>query len=462
MRRLVCVSNRVMTSRKAAQAGGVAVALSDIMQSTRGLWFGWSGEIEDGPGQVDIAADDGGATLATLPMTRQEHEGFYLGYSNAVLWPVFHNRIDLAKFEAGTFESYVQFNRKVAAALAPLLRPDDIIWVHDYHFIPLAQDLRRLGARNPMGFFLHITMPPAEAYLAIPEHRLLSSALSNYDLIGLQTSRDVANTARCLEASVAGERMPDGKIRIGDRMPVFDSFPIGIKPSDFLLKKKNTGAPVQDPRRVLGVDRLDYTKGLPQKFRAFQRFLEKYPEHRRAVVLTQIAAPTRGEVNAYSNIRKDLERVSGAVNGTYGDLDWVPVQYIHRATARRKLGDIYRSAAVALVTPLADGMNLMAKEYVAAQDPENPGVLILSQFAGAAEQLQTALLINPHHRDEVADALHRALAMDRLERVQRHTAMMASVVAENSDVWWRSFIDRLGRIATARCAQSVSASGLAM
>ncbi len=445
MSRLVCVSNRVMTSREAAQAGGVAVAMSDVMQSTRGLWFGWSGEIDAAPGQVLVATDAGGATLATLPMTPDDHEGFYLGYSNSVLWPVFHNRVDLAKFEFGYFDSYARFNRKAAGALAPLLRRDDVVWVHDYHFLPLAQELRRLGVRNPIGFFLHITMPPVEAYLAIPEHKALSVALADYDLIGLQTSRDVTNALRCLEVSTGGEALSDGKIRIGERTPVLDAFPIGIAPEFFSPKpkKKTIEASAQGQRRVLGVDRLDYTKGLPQKFRAFQRFLEKYPEHRRSVVLTQIAAPTRGEVGAYSNIRRDLERVSGAVNGTYGDLDWVPVQYIHRATARRKLGDIYRSAAVALVTPLADGMNLMAKEYMSAQDPDDPGVLVLSQFAGAAEQLRLALLVNPHDREAVADALHRALAMGRQERMRRRAGMVKTIVAESSEAWWRGFVEQL-------------------
>jgi trehalose 6-phosphate synthase len=436
-----------MTSRKAAQAGGVAVALSEVMTSTKGLWFGWSGEIADEPADVALETDRQGVTLATLAMTPVEHESFYLGYANSVLWPVFHNRLDLAKFDAGYFDGYVGFNRRAAEALAPLLRPDDIIWVHDYHFLPLAGELRKLGVRTPIGFFLHIKMPPVEAYLAIPEHRALSTALSHYDLVGVHTSRDVQNALACMAESAGAQLLGGGRVRIAGRSVTFDNFPIGIDANFFKPKRLDTKQAAPGPTRILGVDRLDYSKGLPQKFRAFRRFLEIHPEHHRAVVLTQIAAPTRDAVGAYTSIRRELEQLSGAVNGAYGDLDWVPAQYIHRAATRRRLPEIYRSAAVALVTPLSDGMNLMAKEYVAAQNPQDPGVLILSQFAGSAEQMQKALIVNPHDIGEMADAIHRALAMSRDERMTRHAALMTSIEAESSEWWWRRFVSALRDVA---------------
>jgi trehalose 6-phosphate synthase len=433
-----------MTARKAAQAGGVAVVLSDVMRATRGLWFGWSGEIRADPA-VSIATDERGVTLATLPMTRDEHDGFYLGYSNSVLWPVFHNRLDLARFDPSYFETYAAFNCKVAAALAPLLRRDDVIWVHDYHFMLLAQELRKLRVRNRIGFFLHVTMPPPEAYLAIPEHREISAALSAYNLIGLQTAHDVTNALRCLYESV-GAQCDDGTtVRAGYGTTAIDCFPIGIDAGYFAPRKADPAVEAGNAIRILGVDRLDYSKGLPQKFSAFQHFLEKYPGHKRKVVLTQIAAPTRESVGAYKSIRKELESLSGSINGAHGDLDWVPVQYIHRAIARRKLGEIYRSAKVALVTPLCDGMNLMAKEYVASQHPADPGVLVLSKFAGAAEQLNEALLVNPHNADEIADALHQALTMDLEERKYRHAAMLKIIQSQSSEMWFHSFVDRLRR-----------------
>jgi trehalose 6-phosphate synthase len=439
-----------MTARKAAQAGGVAVALSDVMRATGGMWFGWSGDIspetpeQEEPEAVTILRDPRGGTLATLPVTESEHEGFYLGYSNSVLWPVFHNRLDLAKFEPGHYEVYSAFNRRVAKALAPLLMPDDLIWVHDYHFLPLAQELRNLGVQNRIGFFLHIAMPPPEVYLAIPQHRALSDALSFYNLVGLQTKHDTRNAFRCLHESVSAVRLDGDDVRINNRTFAIANFPIGIDPEFFKPSRATTALDGGGLIRAVGVDRLDYSKGLPQKFRAFKRLLEVHPEHVCKVQLTQIAAPTRESVGAYNSIRKELERLSGSVNGAFGDLDWVPVQYIHRASPRRKLPDIYRSARVALVTPLCDGMNLMAKEYVAAQDPADPGVLVLSQFAGAAEQLRAALIVNPHDIDGMAAALHQALMMELPERVQRHRAMMHSIETDGCERWWRSFVKRLG------------------
>ena len=444
MSRVVLVSNRVMDLRKAAQAGGVAVALADIVRTRSALWFGWSGETMP-PEAADTVSREG--RIATVPLTASDYEGYYLGYANSVLWPVFHNRLDLAQFEAGFFERYMAVNSRLAALLQPMLRPDDIIWVHDYHLIPFATELRKRGVANPIGFYLHIPFPPWQTFMAIPEHQQLARALSAYDLIGLQTKADVGNFVTYLENGVYGRIVPDGRIRLFDRLVSVASFPVGIDVEEFAEAKRDAGLVQarQSVSRIIGIDRLDYTKGLPQKFKAFGKLLEKYPQYRRQVVLTQIAPPTREDVEAYASIRGQLETLAGSINGRFGELDWVPIHYIRRSTPRRRLADIYRSSRICMVTPLRDGMNLVAKEYVAAQDPADPGVLILSQFAGAAEEMGEALIVNPYSIDDTADVIRAALEMDHAERQARHAALMAAVRKHDAAAWAQSFLAHLTR-----------------
>jgi trehalose 6-phosphate synthase len=443
MSRVVLVSNRVLDLRKAAQAGGVAVALAAIARSRSVLWFGWNGEIK---ASEETGAVERDGRIVSVPLSPVEHERFYLGYSNSVLWPVFHNRLDLAEFEAGYFEQYVGVNRRFAALLQPMLQPDDIIWVHDYHLIPLAVELRELGVPNRIGFYLHIPFPPWQTFMAIPEHEQLARSLAAYDLIGLQTRADVSNLIDYMANGVFGSIVSDGRIRLFDRLITVASFPIGINLADF-AKTRRDASLVQGRgvSRIIGVDRLDYTKGLPQKFKAFGRFLEKYPQYRRQVVLTQIAPPTREDLEAYLGIRRQLESLAGSINGRFGELEWVPIHYIHRSTPRRRLTGIYRSSAIGMVTPLRDGMNLVAKEYVAAQDPENPGVLMLSRFAGAAEELAEALIVNPYNIEATSDVIRVALEMSIDERRARHQALMTVIEKRDIDHWCRTFLAALDR-----------------
>jgi trehalose 6-phosphate synthase len=452
--RVVLVSNRVVDLSKAAQAGGVAVVLADVLRERDGLWFGWSGKIDEPSNrrhQRHIRSSASG-NMATLNLSQQEFDEYYLGYSNSVIWPVFHNRLDLAKFDAGFYQRYVDVNERFARELEPLLQPDDTIWIHDYHLIPLAEALRRRGVENPIGFFLHIPVPPAQTFLAIPEHEALAKMLSAYDLIGLQTRTDVANFIKFLEESVAGRIVQDGRIRVFDRLLSVKSFPVGIMPDDF-----TDLGPAEPDReaemgimRAIGVDRLDYTKGLPQKFAAFGRFLEKYPDYRSKVILTQIAPPTRETVEAYTDIRTSLEGLTGKINGLYGELDWMPIHYIHRSAPRKRLTKIYRSSRIGLFTPLRDGMNLVAKEYIAAQNKDDPGVVILSRFAGAAEQLDDALIVNPYNLEEVADAIHRAIEMGQTERIARHERLLSKISTYNAAAWTRSFLSTLETVAAKR------------
>lgn len=450
-----------MELRKAAQAGGVAVAVADLLRTRPGLWFGWNGKIADDAEKIDTPGITGskvagGNMLATLPLSPDEHRDYYLGYSNSVLWPVFHNRLDLARFEAGFYTRYKGVNKRFARALKTLIRPDDIVWIHDYHLIPLGAELRRAGISNPIGFYLHIPVPPSQAFLAIPEHRELARALAAYDLIGLQTHGDVANLIQFLEDSVSGRILQDGRISAFDQRLAIESFPVGINAESFAsaspaasLVQSTDGA-----QRIIGVDRLDYSKGLPQKFRAFGQFLEKYPEYRRNVVLTQIAPPTRESVEAYTDIRQTLEALSGKINGMFGELDWVPIHYIYRSAPRDKLRDIYRASRIGLFTPLRDGMNLVAKEYVAAQDPADPGVPILSRFAGAAEQLVDALIVNPYDIEEMAEAIRTALLMEQPERIDRYQRMMAVIRAYDSATWSASFLATLEAAANERSREA--------
>ena len=445
MSRVVLVSNRVLDLSKAARAGGVAVVLANIVRTRKAMWFGWNGEVTAAD-QTDVVEREG--PIATAPLSEIEYARYYLGYANSVLWPVFHNRLDLAKFEAGFFEHYVETNRRLAALLQPLLRVDDIILIHYHHLIPFAGELRRRGVSNPIGFYLHIPFPPWQTFMAVPEHRELARMLTAYDLIGVQTQADVANLLDYMSNGVDGRIVPDGRVRVFERLVSIASFPVGIDMTDFAKAKRSASlAQARSPvSRIIGVDRLDYTKGLPQKFKAFGRLLDMCPHHQRKVVLTQIAPPTRESVEAYSDIRHELETLAGSINGRLGDLDWVPIHYICRSTPRRRLGDVYRSSRVCMVTPLRDGMNLIAKEYVAAQDTADPGVLILSKFAGAAEQMTAALVVNPYSIEETAEAIRAALEMTLTERCERHGALLAGLQKHDAAAWSQSFLEHLKRL----------------
>jgi trehalose 6-phosphate synthase len=434
------VSNRVIDFDALTQAGGVSVAIYEALERYKGFWFGWSGKIEEDEAATSsdpVTTEVGNHTTVTVPLTAEDYNDYYLGYSNSVLWPVFHNRLDLAQFEAGYYARYVAVNQKFADQLAPLIEPGDIIWVHDYHLLPLAIELRRRGIENPIGYFLHIPVGPAQALLAIPEHRELARALGAYDLIGVQTPADVRNLIDFLQQSVFGRLLPSGRIRVVGAELDIGCFPVGIDPAEFSGPAAIEQNDNPDLTRIIGIDRLDYTKGLPQKFRAFGKFLEENPEYRKRIVLSQFAPPTRESVEAYADIKSELESLSGSINGRYGELDWVPINYIHRSIPRAELKDVYRASHIGWVTPLMDGMNLVSKEYVVSQDPADPGVLILSRFAGAAAQLSDAVLVNPYDINDMTQALGTALKMPADERRARHAAV-AKVVRESDSATWSS------------------------
>ena len=452
-RRLVVVSNRVAATVEGVRAGGLAVALLDALKESGGVWFGWSGKVSDDTSLTTRQLERGRLESITVDLSQEEYEEYYNGFANRTLWPLFHYRIDLSAFDRDHYQGYIQVNQRFAHALKPLLKAGDLLWVHDYHLIAFGEELRRMGARQTMGFFLHIPFPPAEVLATLPVHDVLIRALFAYDVLGFQTETD----RHCFLEYVATE--VGGSVDAQGRATAFGStvetavFPIGIDAADFArsatskeakLHAKRMATVLRDRLAIVGVDRLDYTKGLPERFQAFARFLETYPENRGRVSYVQLAPPSRADVPEYVDIRHELEGLSGQINAEYSEFDWTPLRYINRSFSRRALAGIFRLSRVGLVTPLRDGMNLVAKEYVAAQSSRNPGVLVLSRFAGAARRnAEGALIVNPYDTQSVADALQSALGMSLSERKERWRSLIEGVRKNHVKAWRESFIKRL-------------------
>ncbi len=444
MGRLVAISNRTAAD-SGAKAGGLAVAVWDALKASGGLWAGWSGNIVQSEPAVRRESSEDGVSFLLMDLTEEEYQGYYLQYSNSTLWPVFHHRVDLAGFEGDAFEAYLAVNERLAGLVAADLQPTDIVWAHDYHFLPMAQSLRKAGWRGRTGFFLHIPFPTPDIFRALPEHAWLARAMCEYDLIGFQSESDRANFAHYLTDSCDADASEAPIYSAFGRKVRLGVYPIGIDAAAFEEATRSEDAKRAADRigtfldgrlLIIGVDRMDYSKGLPQRFEAVGELFENYPDLHGKVSVTQIATPSRTKVEEYRELRRELNQLAGQINGDYGDLDWIPLRYLARAYSREELAGLFRIARVGLVTPLRDGMNLVAKEYVMAQDPEDPGVLILSEFAGAAEQLSTALIVNPHDRRTLAETIHIALTMPLEERKARWQ-VLRDVVVEQDVAWWR-------------------------
>ena len=454
MSRLIVVSNRVSTpsTGPTAAGGGLAVAIQAALREYRGIWFGWSGKVtEQFTGHISLERQEG-VTTATIDLEEQDVEEYYNGYANRTLWPLFHFRIDLAEYERGFAGGYQRVNERFADTLYPLIEPDDIIWVQDYHLLPLGEELRKRGCENRIGFFLHIPWPPRRLLSTLPEAVDLVRTLFAYDLVGFHTDEWLQSFEDFVVAEMGAELEEHGCIRLGERKIRAIECPIGIDAEEFTALARTPRARLAFRQMrdsavgrdmIIGVDRLDYSKGLEERFLGYERFLREHPEERKEVFLLQIAPPSRDKVESYQKIRATLESLSGRINGAYSDLDWVPIRYVNQGYGRDLLAGVYRAAKIALVTPLRDGMNLVAKEFVAAQDPEDPGVLILSRFAGAAAQLTEAVLVNPYSAEEMSDAILMALRMPREERIRRWEKMYENVRTQDV-LWWRQrFTDAL-------------------
>ncbi len=454
MSRLIVISNRVAVPSKDANAnqGGLAVALLSALRDHGGIWFGWSGEtIERFTGDIHRVEGDG-VTTATIDLEEQDIDEYYNGYANRTLWPLFHYRVDLTEFERDFVGGYARVNERFAETVIPMVGPDDLIWVHDYHLIPLGQKLRERGVRNRLGFFLHTPWPPSRLLVSLPSHARLVESLFAYDVIGFHTADWLDSFHRYVVDMMDGTVGPGDLVTAKGRTVRAIVAPIGIDTAEFEAAAVSDEARFTKERMymsstgrslIVGVDRLDYSKGLRERFLGYERFLHNEPDRRGLVYLLQIAPPSREKVNTYQEIRADLDALSGRINGEYADMDWVPIRYVNQGYPRPQLAGIYRAARVALVTPLRDGMNLVAKEYIAAQDPADPGVLILSSFAGAAAQMKEAVLVNPYSAEELADAIATALAMPREERIRRWQALIDGVRREDVFWWCRLFLDAL-------------------
>jgi trehalose 6-phosphate synthase len=456
--RLIVVSNRVAVPSRdnGNQAGGLAVAVRSLLKRHGGIWFGWSGTVAADGDVTTRTFDRGELSYVVTDLSEADYQEYYNGFANRVLWPILHYRLDLAEYLRRDLSGYRRVNAHFAAHINDLLRPDDVIWVHDYHLIPLAKMLRDRGHRNRIGYFLHVPFPPPEILTALPNHEWLIPQLSAYDLVGFQTENDATNFARYLENECRLQKRGQLTYAAGERTVRVGVFPIGIETSQFgrLARRAARSSLVRGVvdslagrSMMIGVDRLDYSKGLAQRLDAFERFLALYPDWRGQVTYLQITPKSRSEIHEYAEMERTISEAAGRINGAYGEVAWTPIRYVNRAYSRTALAGLYRCARVGLVTPLRDGMNLVAKEYIAAQDAEEPGVLILSRFAGAAAECTAALLVNPYDPETVATSIAHALSMPLEERRSRHQELLRVISDNDLKSWGEVFLAALTKTA---------------
>src|SRR5438876_11334217 len=474
MNRLIVVSNRLPFALDSAgedlwtvtpAVGGLVSAIEPVLRERGGTWIGWPGipgEIPNEP--LAEATRDAGYNVVPVTLSETERDEFYYGYSNEVIWQLFHDLQNCCNFERAYWQAYKQVNERYADAIIRSAAPDDFIWVHDYHLMYVAQALRERSTSQNLSaltFFLHIPFPPYDIFAKLPQQWRLLRALLQFDLLGLQTRRDVRNFLQCVrrvmpdaEVLSRGEthviQFEKRKIRVG-HFPIgidFDSFENGAKSEAVAQKSQQLRDTFPACQLILGSDRLDYSKGIPERLRAFRTALERHPELRGRVVLIQVVVPSRVEIPRYHEFKQRIDRLVGDINGRFSTSTWLPVQYHFRCLDRDDLLAHYRACDIAFVTPLKDGMNLVAKDYCACRIEED-GALILSQFAGAAEQLKSgALLVNPYDVEQMADTILKSFHMNLAERGARMKRMRRIVRKENVFWWVDSFLRAGSQIGT--------------
>lgn len=473
--RLIVVSNRlplVLSQLEdgrweaSPSSGGLVSALVPVLQQHGGTWIGWPGTTDASDYQVRPALEqissNYGCTFKPVMLTRDDIERFYFGFSNEVIWPLFHDLFTNCNFDPAFWDSYRDVNQRFAQAVAEVDEPDATVWVHDYHLMSLAHDLRKLGLDFKTGFFLHTPFPPLEIFLKLPWRFNILRDLLEFDSIGFQTLRDRRNFLYCVRAlfnatvegtgSVVRLRVRDSledQSHKVDREISVGIFPIGIDydkvadmaaSDDVQARARTLRADLSDRKLILGVDRLDYTKGLLNRLDAFRHALRRYPSLRGKVNLVQHVVPSRKEIPDYRQLRLDMERLVSEINGEFTESGWIPIHYMFHSLSFPELIAYYVAADIALITSLKDGMNLVAKEFCAAKT-DNDGVLILSEFAGAAVQLQKgALLINPHDIDQTAERIYRAFQMSSEERHERMRMLRRIVRTQNVFRWADTFL----------------------
>lgn len=465
---LVVVSNRVArATANEPMTGGLAAALLPVVENSGAIWVGSSGRVRDGLQKDPFAEVEalGAGALALLDLPAAHYGGYYEGFANSALWPALHSRTDLIRASREDYQSYREVNVFMARALLRFRKPDTSFWIQDYHFLTLGAELRQLDVRQAIGFFLHTPWPARGIIESVPHHRDLVEAMLAYDLIGFQTEDDCANFTEYLETDL-GLHVKDGEVTSRYGISRLATFPIGIDVDKFAAHAvKATSHPdvsrlrrsLHGEKLAIGVDRLDYSKGLINRITAFDRMLTLQPSLSRSVSLLQIATPSRGAIEAYGNLQEQLAKLVSDVNGRHGEVDWTPIRYLNKGFSQTVLAGLYRTAQVGVVTPLHDGMNLVAKEYVAAQNANDPGVLVLSKFAGAANELDAALLVNPNDIDGMARTIATALSMPLLERRMRWEAMMKKLRAGTIQQWFADFIEALEETRAAREKKAIVA-----
>jgi len=455
---LLVISNRLPDMRSAepvdrvrrTNVGGLVSALEPILGARNGLWLGWGGRVVPDAEEPSHGVDEGSPPLAWFDYKQSWLRDYYNGFCNATLWPLFHSFPSRVFIDEATWRSYVDVHEVFAEAALRHASPSDTIWVHDYHLLLLGRALRARGHRGRIGFFLHIPFPSLDVLEMLPWARDIVDGMLDFDLVGFHTPGYVGNFLSCA-GSLLGSRCGPALVEHRGHFTRVGSFPIGIFPESFqetpdpslVQEIEDLTRSLGSAKLVLGVDRLDYTKGIPERLVAFGRLLELFPEWRGKVSLIQISVPSRADVPEYREQRAEVEGIVGRLNGQFGEAHWVPIRYLYRGYSRPHLSQLYRAARVGYVTPLRDGMNLVAKEYVAAQDPKDPGVLLLSQFAGAAVEMKDAILTNPYWADGMARDLDRALRMPLDERKTRHARSLAIVERTTAQSWAVSFLDAL-------------------
>ena len=450
---LVVVSNRI-ARRKASEpmTGGLAAALLPVVEKSGAIWVGSSGRLCNGNAEPSAEIEPlGTGALALLDLPAAHYGGYYEGFANSALWPAMHSRPDLIRATRDNYISYREVNAYMARALLRFSKGDTVFWVHDYHFLALGAELRGLGVEAPIGFFLHTPWPACNVIGGVPHARELIEAMLAYDLIGFQTEEDCENFLSCVQKEL---QVPvhDGIVLTSRGRTRAAVFPIGIDVDLFAqYAAKSSSHPdvsrlrrsLDGERLAIGVDRLDYSKGLIHRIRALDKMWSAHPALLRTASFLQIATPSRGAIEAYGNLQNEVAKLVSDVNGRHGEIDWTPIRYLNKGYGQAVLAGLYRTAEVGVVTPLQDGMNLVAKEYVAAQNPNDPGVLVLSKFAGAANELDAALLVNPHDIDGMAKTIATALTMPLTERRLRWEAMMAKLRRRTIRQWFSDFVEEL-------------------
>jgi len=466
-KRLIVVSNRlpIVISKENNQwgiqpgSGGLITALTPILKENKSLWVGWPGTGGKAPVQklLDQFGSEQGYKLVGIPLTQQEIERYYWGFSNGTLWPLLHDLLGYCKFNLEDWQTYVAVNKKFAQAIKKLTEKNDIIWIHDYQLSMVGHFLKKLKVRQPLAYFHHIPFPSLDLLRRLPWKTEYTKALLAFDLLGFQTLRDRRNfvntvTSLISEASILQRQRNFTLIKYGERIIQARNLPISIDFNEF--NNAAHSPEVQDAawylhenlherQLMLGIDRLDYTKGIPERFLAFELALEKYPELKQKISLLQVVVPSRTLDPYYQKLKEQLEQMTGRINARFGDAGWIPIHYIFRSLDNTQLIAHYRTSEIAFITPLRDGMNLVAKEYCACS-VENNGVLILSEFAGAADQLgEKALLVNPYDIEKTADTIYQAFTMPLEERQQRMRWLRNQIQRNDVHQWLRYFMRAL-------------------